>query len=718
MRTKFYFLFLVSLLLLSARAFSQNGTYGYSVLTERPNTSIDSNINGFIEVLPVGYTSTNKYPLIIFLEGQSQFGNGSISEIKNLYGIPAVPMFPDLVKSGAFSNNYTTNNFIVLIPQARYQVKNRPYDEQLLSPSEVNDVINYALQNYSVDVNRIYLMGLSLGGGSTWNYPGQSVAYGNRVAAIVPFAGASDLAYPNHSRVTNIATANVPVWTFVATDDPIYAKLGEDYIDSIKTHPALHTTEALITVYPTGYDHDATWIQPIVYHNTGQSYTDVFRWLLGYSLGANGRAAQAQPIFANVDAGMDQTLQLPNGSMLLSTHSVSFNNATVTLNGTVTAGGPAIATIQWAKVDGVGGTITSPASPTTTVTNLKPGNYTFQLRVTDVNGLVTVDNVKVTVLAPPDNSYLKVGADTYGTKSSSNNPLIDPTFLDQGPIYGLGYWSANQWAQYTVNVPAGNYALYYRYNSAYGNPQIQITSGSTNRSFTLATIGGTGIWQSDSMHLDVTTNSTIRFTSLSSDVSSTWNLASFELALLGPESTLPVKFVYSNAQCNGNTVNLQWKTAQEQNTKEFSIQRSTDGTTWTEIGKSAAAGQSTQGGSYVFVDKNPSTNSMYRIVETDIAGQEAISTIVRSSCSSERNEVTLYPNPNTGASALNVSLAKATSITLQVLDIKGTVMQQKQIQLPAGSSTVPVNITNYPNAVYTIAVRYNGEVKTIKMIKK
>jgi dienelactone hydrolase len=723
MKIKFYAVFIVGFFLFSAKTFSQNGTYGNSVLTEMPNTAIDSNINGFIEVLPVGYDPSKKYPLIIFMEGQSQFGNGSPTELKNLYGVTGVPMFPDLVKSGAFTNSYSVNSttykFIVLIPQARYQVKHgRPSDEQMLSPSEVNDVINYALQNYSVDVNRIYLMGLSLGGGSTWNYPGQSVVYGNRVAAIVPFAGASDLAYPTHSRVTNIATANVPVWTFVATADQPYANLGKAYIDSILIHPE-HTTEALITTYGSGFSHDDTWIQPLVNHNTGQSYTDVFQWLLGYSLGANGRAAQAQPVFANVDAGGDQTLQLPNGSMVLSTHSVSFNNATVTLTGTVSAGGPAIATIQWAKVDGVGGAITNPGSATTTVTNLKPGIYTFQLRVTDVNGLVTVDNVKVTVLAPPDNSYLKVGADTYTSKSSANNPLIDPTFFDQGAVYGLGYWSAGQWAQYTLpsNLAAGNYALYYRYNSLYGNPVIQISSGTTNRTFTLATTSN-DVWQSDSLHLSLTPNSTIRFLSQSSDVGTTWNFDYFELALLSADAALPLKFVYSNAQCNGNTVNLQWKTAQEQNTKEFSIQRSTDGTNWTEIGKSTAAGQSSQERSYLFVDKSASANSMYRIVETDIAGQQTMSSIVRSSCSSTRNEITLYPNPNTGASALNVSLPEATSITFQVLDIKGAVMQQKQIQLPAGSSTVPVNITNYPNGVYTIAVRYNGEMKTIKMIKK
>jgi hypothetical protein len=109
---------------------------------------------------------------------------------------------------------------------------------------------------------------------------------------------------------------------------------------------------------------------------------------------------------------------------------------------------------------------------------------------------------------------------------------------------------------------------------------------------------------------------------------------------------------------------------------------------------------------------------MYRIVETDATGQQTLSTIVRSICSSARNEVTLYPNPSAGNSALNLNLEKATSITLQVLDLKGAMMVQKQIELPQGTSTIPVNLTNYPNGVYTIALRMNGETRTLKMIKK
>jgi dienelactone hydrolase len=725
MRTKFYPTCLIVIFLcFSTRVFSQQYSGSWGTLTEKPNTAINDMFNGYIEVLPPGYNpnGSTRYPLLVFLEGQSQFGNGSPTELQSLYGSNE-GMLPDIVRSGLLPN--ATYQFIILIPQARRQIQTgRVPAEQMASPTEVNDIINFALQNYRVDVNRVYLSGLSLGGGSTWNYAGQSINYANRLAAIVPFSGASSLS-DNPSRDDIIAQANLPVWTFVSGPSPTaldpnshqpldldstYRRLAQEYVNAINSDP--HTVDALITIYPTG-DHNS-WETPLlggntlVGGNTGGTGnpSNIYVWMLSKTRNLT------QPVFATVDAGPDQTLNLQNGSMITGSTAVTFDNSSITLSNTIVtpAPGRSIAGIQWVRVDGNGGTINNPTSTNPTITDLKPGNYTYQLRITDDQGLTTVDNMNIIVDAPPENKYFKIEAENYNAVSG---PQIQTGFIDEGPAYGLGYLGSGNSVSYNVNVPSpGTYDLYYRYNT-YGAQAIQIVVNGTAYNTTLSALNA-GNWVTSKISVTLAASNVIQFISEGSN----WQgFNYFELAQTS-STNLPVKFVYSNAQCNGNTVNLQWKTAQEQNTKEFSIQRSTDGTTWTEIGKYAAAGQSTQERNYVFVDKNPSSNSMYRIVETDIAGQQAISTIVRSSCTSGQNKVSLYPNPNTGASTLNLSLAEATSITLQVLDIKGTVMQQKQIQLPAGSTTVPVNITNYPNGVYTIAVRYNGDVKTIRMIKK
>ena len=717
MRTKFYPICFFVCLFFSAKSFSQQYSGSWGTLTERPNTPINEMINGYIEVLPPGYdpNGTTKYPLLIFLEGQSQFGDGGSDELKNLYGLNE-GMLPDIIRNNQFPNSYvvggTTYQFIVLIPQLRRQVQTgRALPDQMASPSEVNDIVNYALQNYRVDEDRIYLSGLSLGGGSTWNYAGESTAYANRLAAIVPFAGASDLD-DKPSRADNIANANLPVWTFVNDEDNTYEALAIQYINAINADPD-HTTDALITIYdrPVG-DHNS-WQQPLLGGTTepppGEP-ANLYLWMLSHS------RALAQPVFATINAGTDQTLNLADGSMLLGTNSISFTGATINLNGSASAApGRTITVTQWVRVDGNGGIITTPSSLTTTVTGLKPGSYTYQLRVTDDQGLTTVDNVVITVNAPPENKYRKVEAEAYDRKNPGTpTPLIETSYLDEGPDYGLGFLAPGTWIEYDfTGLTPGTYSLYLRYISPFGNPEVQVTVGTTNYTVNL-TSNGDNWTTSNKIDISLGATSTIRFQSMGNQ----WNFNYFELALVAADAPLPVKFVYFNAHCKNGAVSIQWKTAQEQNSSRFSIQRSTDGTSWTEVGSLTAAGQSTQERSYLFVDKAPSSSAgMYRVVEYDYTGDKTISTIVRSNCSG-RTEMSLYPNPSSGNSALNISLERSANITVQVVDAKGSMVQQKQVLLPAGSNTLPLNMTGYPDGVYTNNVHYNGERKALKLIKK
>jgi dienelactone hydrolase len=716
MKLKFYPVFFAVLFLIAApKTFSQ--TIGNNILTERPNTPINEMINGYIEVLPLDYNSNlgRKFPLIIFLEGQAQFGDGSANELKELYGVnEGTVMLPDLVKNGQFTNTYS-DEFVVIIPQVRAQVQNgRPDALKMASPEEVNDIISYALQNYRVDVTRIYLMGLSIGGGSAWNYAGYSFAYSSRVAAIVPFAGASNL-WDDHSRVSNIAAGQLPVWTFVVSGDHPYDTLAQRYIDSLNTHSG-YTAERLITSYSTG-SHVTSWENPLQ-NNTGNStYPNLYEWLLTKS-----RGSLTQPVFATVNAGTDQNLPLSNGSMILTTDSITFNGATITLNGSASpAPGRTITNHKWVKVNGQGGDIVDPNSYTTTVEHLKPGFYTFQLRVTDDQGLISVDIMNVTVTAPPENKYVKVEAENFSALNPGANwydkPVLYKSFIDQGAAYGLGSFDAGMWAEFSPVLPAaGTYALYYRVRSLYGNsvPIDIIVDGTTTYSRTFNNI----TWNSSSVNLHLSSNPVIRFVFNSSALSTQMEFDYMELVLVTADAPLPIKFVYFNAGCQSSAVNLQWRTSQEQNVQRYSVQRSVDGLKWEDIGTVPALGQGTQDRSYVFTDKLPASwNSFYRIVEYDLSGKQTLSGIVKSNCSS-KEEVNLYPNPSSGNSSLHISLVSSANVTVQVLDSKGALMQQKQIQLPSGISTVPLDMNNYAKGVYTLKINYGSKMEVIKMIKK
>ncbi|MEI9912425.1 MAG: PKD domain-containing protein [Bacteroidota bacterium] len=86
-----------------------------------------------------------------------------------------------------------------------------------------------------------------------------------------------------------------------------------------------------------------------------------------------------------VNAGPDKTITLPVSS--------------VAITGTASDANGTIASYQWTKVSGTGGTITTASAATTTITGLSAGSYVFSLKVTDNQGATATDNITITVNA-------------------------------------------------------------------------------------------------------------------------------------------------------------------------------------------------------------------------------------------------------------------------------------------------------------------------------
>lgn len=86
-----------------------------------------------------------------------------------------------------------------------------------------------------------------------------------------------------------------------------------------------------------------------------------------------------------VNAGANQTIQLPTNS--------------VTVAATAVASSGSITGYQWIKVTGGAATITSATNASTTITGLVAGVYTFSVTATQTNGLTATDTVQITVNA-------------------------------------------------------------------------------------------------------------------------------------------------------------------------------------------------------------------------------------------------------------------------------------------------------------------------------
>ncbi|MEO5594393.1 MAG: PHB depolymerase family esterase [Chitinophagaceae bacterium] len=228
------------------------------------NVNVGARIGGFYRALPARYDSTTKkYPLLIFLHGVGELGNGSTDLSRVLSN--AVPR---LLSQHTFPAQFTVNganySFLIINPQFK----------EWPQAADVNAMIDYAVANYRVDESRIYVAGLSMGGGNTWDY---AVAYAGRVAAVVPICGAS---WPSKDQMGNIAKANLPVWAFHNNDDgTVGVNTTVSNVDNINSFKPAITAKK--TIWASG-GHDA-WSKATNPATKECDGKNMYEWMLQFT---------------------------------------------------------------------------------------------------------------------------------------------------------------------------------------------------------------------------------------------------------------------------------------------------------------------------------------------------------------------------------------------------------------------------------------------------
>lgn len=236
--------------------------------SHNPQTkTINPNCGGFYEYLPAGYWSDNKkYPVIIYLHGQGQSGDGSASQLARV--LEAGPT--QYISAGTFPASFTVNgqaySFIIISPQ----FKNWP------QPADVEAVVDYVRQNYRTEDKRIYVTGASMGGGATWDYAGSAINVADKLAAIVPVCGAST---PSQTKADVMKRTNLPVWATHNQTDPVVPRSNTDGYVNLINNPSPPNPGAKETVFPvTGHDAWTTTYNP----NYKENGVNVYEWMLQY----------------------------------------------------------------------------------------------------------------------------------------------------------------------------------------------------------------------------------------------------------------------------------------------------------------------------------------------------------------------------------------------------------------------------------------------------
>ncbi|HVS98605.1 MAG TPA: T9SS type A sorting domain-containing protein [Puia sp.] len=247
------------------------GQSGAQTLTPRYIATCNNN-PGFFEWLPQGYqpSGKQKWPLLIFLNGSGDFGNGDSTQLR--YVLKNGP--GRLMNQGAWPDSFTvkgkTFRFIVFMPEWR----NVP------ALGDLDTMVDYAITHYNVDLGRVYLVGLSSGGNAVWWYSSASLDRARRLAAIVPmsagyfWAGSYGASVYQQSNMAIFAAANRYDSTIVDTNT-IQA------IGLINAYKPAMTYKALDTIWDA-WGHDA-WTETCDPNMNLHNGMNVYQWMLQYS---------------------------------------------------------------------------------------------------------------------------------------------------------------------------------------------------------------------------------------------------------------------------------------------------------------------------------------------------------------------------------------------------------------------------------------------------
>ena len=198
-------------------------------------------------LVPENYNEETKYPLVLFLHGAGECGTGNEAQLKNTYTIA------DTLIQGDFPEKYPC---FILAPQCA--------SSWLYYCEIVMELILDLSQQYSIDMERLYITGLSLGGFGTFY---MLRAFPDTFAAAVPICGGT-------YDTSVSALLNTPIWVFHGEKDPtVSVESSRNIVNAIRNAGG---TNIKYTEFPKA-DH-GIW---------GMTYkiNELYEWMFAQRLG-------------------------------------------------------------------------------------------------------------------------------------------------------------------------------------------------------------------------------------------------------------------------------------------------------------------------------------------------------------------------------------------------------------------------------------------------
>lgn len=165
------------------------------------NVPVNSDIYDYQIYTPAKIESGDNLPVIIFLHGISERGTGGFVPTEGAVGKIIRHYFAQVPA-------------IVLLPQCRPG----KYWSDAAMDEMVMRGLAQTVEEFGADTNRVYLIGVSMGGYGVWHYASQ---YPGKFAALVSICGGSSIKSGDRFSPLARKVGKTPAWLFHGADDRI-----------------------------------------------------------------------------------------------------------------------------------------------------------------------------------------------------------------------------------------------------------------------------------------------------------------------------------------------------------------------------------------------------------------------------------------------------------------------------------------------------------------
>ncbi|MCI5082080.1 MAG: T9SS type A sorting domain-containing protein [Saprospiraceae bacterium] len=179
------------------------------------------------------------------------------------------------------------------------------------------------------------------------------------------------------------------------------------------------------------------------------------------------------------------------------------------------------------------------------------------------------------------------------------------------------------------------------------------------------------------------------------------------------QNIFPVELIDWQAKPQDAGILLSWRTLTETDNAGFEIQHSSNGMDWKHLGFVDGQGHSTALQNYQFMDRAPSAQNYYRLIQYDYDGQTEIFPIIEMTYESG-SEWQVYPNPLPQGHLLSIRNLRSQAATqLQVLDWTGRIVAEQAIPTASADVALPKHL---PKGSYIIRIRVNDRWESERII--